>query len=40
VITKSGDGSKSLSEVRFGGKKYALQIEGESGSTEAEGASK
>ena len=40
VLRNNNDGSKSLSEVRFGGKKYALQIGQESGSAEAEGANK
>jgi len=40
VIKSNGDGSKSLAEVRFGGKKYALQIGEESGSAEMAGSSK
>lgn len=40
VLRNNTDGSKSLSEVRFGGRKYALQIGQESGSAEAEGANK
>lgn len=40
VIRNNGDGSKSLAEIRFGGKKYVLQIAQDSGSAEAEGASK
>jgi hypothetical protein len=40
VIKNNGDGSKSLQEVRFGGKKYALQIGEEPGSGEASSASK
>jgi hypothetical protein len=40
VIRNNDDGSKSLSEVRFGGKKYALQIGGEAGTAESAGSSK
>lgn len=40
VIKSNGDGTKSLAEVRFGGKKYALQIGEESGSSEMAGSSK
>jgi len=40
VIKSNGDGSKSLAEVRFSGKKYALQIGEESGSAEMAGSSK
>lgn len=40
VIRSNDDGSRSLAEVRFGGKKYALQIGGESASAEAGGSSK
>jgi hypothetical protein len=40
VIKSNGDGTKSLAEVRFGGKKYALQIGEESGSAEMAGSSK
>lgn len=40
VIKNNGDGSKSLQEVRFGGKKYALQIGEDSGSGEGNSASK
>ena len=32
VVSSNGDGSKSLSEIRFSGKKYALAIGGESAS--------
>jgi len=39
VVKDNGDGSKSLAEIRFGGKKYALQIS-DSGSMEANGSSK
>ena len=35
VITKNDDGSVSLSEIRFRGKKYALQLTGEGGSAGA-----
>jgi hypothetical protein len=40
VIRNNDDGSKSLAEVRFSGKKYALQIGGEAGSMETAGSSK
>ncbi|HXY04687.1 MAG TPA: hypothetical protein VEI49_14030 [Terriglobales bacterium] len=40
VIKDNGDGTKSLAEVRFGGKKYALQIGQNSGSGEGSTASK
>lgn len=40
VIKNNGDGTKSLAEVRFGGKKYALQIGQNSGSGEGNTASK
>jgi hypothetical protein len=31
VVTKNDDGSMSLSEIRFSGKKFALQVSGEGG---------
>jgi hypothetical protein len=41
VITKNDDGSVSLSEIRFRGRKYALQITSEGGSAgAASGAAK
>jgi len=40
VIRSNGNGSSSLAEVRFGGKKYALQIGEESTTAEAGGSSK
>ena len=40
VVVTNSDGSKSLAEVRFGGKKYALQISGESATDEAAGSTK
>jgi hypothetical protein len=40
VIRSNDDGSKSLAEVRFSGKKYALQIGGEAGTMESAGSSK
>ncbi len=40
VMKNNGDGSKSLSEVRFGGKKYALQVGGEANSAEMSGSTK
>jgi hypothetical protein len=39
VIQSNGDGSRSLAEVRFGGKKYALQIGEESGSAGGQASS-
>lgn len=35
LTTQNADGSKSLSEIRFGGKKYTLQIGQESASADA-----
>ena len=35
VVSNNSDGSKSLSDIRFGGKKYALAIGGESAKAEA-----
>jgi len=40
VVKTNGDGSRSLTEVRFGGKKYALQIAGETVTDEAAGSTK
>ena len=40
VMTKNADGSRSVSEVRFGGKKYALALGGDSAVSEGNGASK
>lgn len=40
IVKNNGDGSSSLQEVRFGGKKYALQIGEEQASTEAGSATK
>jgi hypothetical protein len=40
IVKNNGDGSSSLQEVRFGGKKFALQIGEEQASTEAGSASK
>lgn len=39
VVKDNGDGSKSLAEIRFGGRKYSLQLS-ESGSMETSGSSK
>ncbi len=39
VVKSESNGSRMLSEVRFGGKKYALQIGEESGSGESMGGS-
>lgn len=35
VATETSDGTKSLSEIRFSGKKYALQIENNMGGSQA-----
>lgn len=40
VMTKNADGSRSVSEVRFGGKKYALALGGDSVVSEGNEASK
>lgn len=40
VLNNNSDGSQSLSEVRFGGKKYALQIGQQSAADEAAGSTK
>jgi len=40
VVRSNSDGSRSLAEVRFGGKRYALQIGDESASAEMGGSSK
>jgi hypothetical protein len=40
VVKDNGDGTRSLAEVRFGGKKYALHIGENSGSGEGNTASK
>jgi hypothetical protein len=40
VVANNSDGSKSLSEIRFGGKKYALAIGGESAKADESNASK
>jgi len=40
LLRSNGDGSKSLSEIRFNGKKYALAIEDQSPSAEMSGSSK
>lgn len=40
VLKSNGDGSRSLSEIRFGGKKYAIAIGEESTSAEVSGSSK
>jgi len=39
LTTKAADGSKSVSEIRFGGKKYALEI-GQESANAADGAGK
>jgi hypothetical protein len=40
VVKSNGDGSKSLTEIHFGGKKYALAIGSESTSMDGSGSSK
>ncbi len=40
LVKNNDDGSKSLAEVRFGGKKYALQIGEETNSSEMSGSTK
>jgi len=40
VINQSNDGTASLAEIRFGGKKYALQISNEGGGSGSAGASR
>jgi len=38
VVNTNSDGSYSLAEIRFGGKKYALQITNDAGSSGASGS--
>ena len=40
VVNNDGSAIPSLSQIRFGGKKFALQISGEGGGTSSSGASK
>lgn len=40
VTTANGDGSSSLSEIRFRGKDYALQLSGEGGGSGASGSAR
>ena len=40
VLRKNDDGSKSLTEIRFSGKKYALAVGQESAKAETEGSTK
>jgi hypothetical protein len=40
VVQRNGDGSNSLTEIHFGGKKYALAIGSESASMDGSGSSK
>ena len=40
VVQRNDDGSKSLAEIHFGGKKYALAIGSESASMDGSGSSK
>jgi hypothetical protein len=39
VVQRNGDGSRSLTEIQFGGKKYALAIGSESASMDGSGSS-
>jgi hypothetical protein len=39
VVQRNGDGSSSLTEIQFGGKKYALAIGSESASMDGSGGS-
>jgi hypothetical protein len=40
VTSVNGDGHKSVSEIRFSGKKYAFAVNGESAKTESSGTNK
>jgi len=40
LVTTNGDGSMSLARITFGGKKYALEIAGESGGSGGTGAAR
>jgi len=40
IVQQNGDGSKTLTEIHFGGKKYALAIGNESASMDGSGSSK
>ncbi len=40
LLTANADGSKTLTEIRFGGKKYALTFVSESASMDGSGSSK
>jgi len=40
VVQQNGDGSKALTEIHFGGKKYALAIGNESANMDGSGSSK
>ena len=40
VVQNNGDGSRSLAEIHFGGKKYALAIGSDSASMDGSGSSK
>ena len=40
VINQSSDGTPSLTEIRFGGKKFALQISNEGGGSGSAGAAR
>ena len=40
IVQQNGDGSRSLTEIHFGGKKYALAIGNESASMDGSGSSK
>jgi hypothetical protein len=34
VVSKSADGTRQLNQIRFGGKKYALSLNGETSQAE------
>lgn len=40
IVQRNGDGSSSLTEIRFGGKKYALAIGNETASMDGSGSGK
>jgi len=40
IVQRNDDGSKSLTEIHFGGKKYALAIGNETASMDGSGSSK
>jgi hypothetical protein len=40
LVTDNGDGTRTLSQIRFGGKKFAIEVTNEGGSAGGAGASK